>query len=244
MRLNQVIALANGKKANCTAAITEIYKTLQKPDLFGGLDRRYHPLDDEGEKLPPETKIIQQTVQGNLDAAQAELVELLDVIATQEFANCEAKADIVVDDQVLAKAVPVTYMLFLEKQVDNIKSLISKLPVLSSDVKWHKDPNSLNTYMTETVMTTRTKKLPIRFERSPATDKHPAQVDVLTEDKIVGNWHKIDSSGAVPAAVRDSMLKRAEKLREALKVAREEANSAVVTQREVGKSITNYVFAN
>jgi len=244
LKLCQTIALANGKKANCTSAITEIYKTLQKPDLFSGFDRRYKALDEEGEVLPPETKIVQQTVQQNIEAANVALVELLDVIATQEFANCGAKADIVVDGQVLIAKVPVTYMLFLEKQADNMKSLISKLPVLSSDVKWVKDLNTTDTYVTEMIFTNRTKKVPKAFVRSPATDKHPAQVDVFNEDVIVGNWNKIDMSGAIPAVVRDGMLKKVEKLREALKVAREEANSIVITEQHVGKSITDYVFAS
>ena len=54
-KLNQIIAIANGKKAAATAAITEIYKVLQKPDLFGGFTRVYQPNDDEGEKLPSES---------------------------------------------------------------------------------------------------------------------------------------------------------------------------------------------
>lgn len=135
-KLNQIIAIANGKKAAATAAITEIYKVLQKPDLFGGFTRVYQPNDDEGEKLPSETKIVQQTVAANLRAAQEQLIELFDTIATQEVANCEAKADIVVNGQVLATQVPVSLMLFLEKQVDNIKALITKLPVLSTDTNW------------------------------------------------------------------------------------------------------------
>lgn len=241
-KLNQVIALANGKKALATNALGEIYKTLQKVELFGGFDRKYKPLDDEGEVLPPENKIVQQTVAQNLEHAQEVLVEMFDIIATQEYANCEARADLVVDGQVLVTGLPVTYMLFLEKQVDNIKALISKLPTLSADTKWSKDENSSNMYVTEVTFTNRTKKVPQRFERSPATDKHPAQVDVFNEDVIVGNWNKIERSGSIPAVQRDMMLKRAEKLREALKVAREEANCFVVTPQKVGEALTSFVF--
>ena len=43
-KLNQVIALANGKKANRTKAITEIYHVVQKPDAFSGFERKYTPL--------------------------------------------------------------------------------------------------------------------------------------------------------------------------------------------------------
>lgn len=241
-KLNQIIALANGKKANCKAAITEIYKRVQKPDLFTGLQRKYSPLDEEGEKLPPETKIVQQTVKKNLDAAKENFIDLLNIIATQEYANCEAKADIVVGGQVLAKNVPVSYMLFLEKQVDDMKSLISALPVLSSDVKWNKSQVDADLYLTDVAVTNRTKKIQSPLVLYAATEKHPAQVQLISEDVFVGTWNKVDLSGAIPSIQRDEMLKKVEALREALKIAREEANCFEVKDVNIGESITSFVF--
>lgn len=242
-KLNQIIAVANGKKATGTAALTAVYHVLQKPDLFTGFERKYQSLDDDGEKLPSESKIIQQTVAGNLAAAQESLTDVMDIVATQEYGNCSAKADIVIDGVVLAEKVPVTYILFLEKQADNIKSLISKLPVLSSDTRWNKSGSDPNVYVTDVVQTNRTKKVPKAFVKAPATDKHPAQVEMFTEDVIVGNWNKVDMSSAIPISQRDEMLKRVEKFREALKVAREEANSIQVTNVTIGKGIMNYLLA-
>lgn len=243
-KLNQIIAIANGKKTNCTAAVTAVYHTLQKPDLFNGFERKYQPLDDEGEKIPSENKIIQQTVSDNLRVAQDNLVDLMDTIAEQEFANCEAKADIVVEGSTLASQVPVSYMLFLEKQLDNIKSLVSKIPVLSSDVRWRKSDSDPNIHVADTVVTNRTKKVPKAFVKAPATDKHPAQVDVFTEDVVVGNWSKVDMSSAIPISRREDMLKRIDILRDAVKMAREEANSIEVKNVKVGKALTDFVFGS
>lgn len=241
-KLNQIIAVSNGRKASCTAAVTELYKLLQKPELFSGLERKYQPLDDEGEKLPSETKIVQKKVGEVLSEAQDHLVELFDIIAIQEYANCEAKADIKVGEQVIARAVPVSYMLFLEKQLDNIKSIVSKVPVLSTDVKWSKSQSDPSVYITDVVTTTRTKKVPKAFVKAPATDKHPAQVDIFTEDVLVGNWNKVDISGAVSIKERDTMLKKVDSLRDAVKAAREEANSIEVKKIDIGRLITNYIF--
>lgn len=41
---------------------------------------------------------------------------MFDVVATQDFANCQAKADVMVEGRVLIKDAPVTHLLFLEKQ--------------------------------------------------------------------------------------------------------------------------------
>lgn len=241
-KLNQIIAVSSGKKTSCTAAVTELYKLLQKPELFSGLERKYQPLDDEGEKLPSETKIVQKKVGDVLGEVQEHLIELMDIIAIQEYANCDAKADIRVGETVIAQQVPVSYILFLEKQLDNIKSIISKVPVLSSDVRWNKSQSDPSLYVTDTVTTTRTKKIPKAFVKAPATDKHPAQVEMFTEDVVVGNWNKVDISGAVAIKDRDAMLKRVDALRDAIKAAREEANSTEVKKVDVGKSITNYIF--
>jgi len=241
-RLNQIIAVSSGKKTSCTAAVTELYKTLQKPELFSGLERKYQPLDDEGEKLPSETKIVQKKVGEVLSEVNEHLVDLWNIIAIQEYANCDAKADIKIGDQVIAPAVPVSYMLFLEKQLDNLKSVISKVPVLSSDVKWSKSASDPSVYITETVTATRTKKTPKAFVKAPATDKHPAQVEMFTEDVIVGNWNKVDISGAISIRERDAMLKKVDALRDAVKAAREEANSIEVKKIDIGKSITSFIF--
>ena len=243
-RLNQIIAIANTKKTKVATALSAINSVLSRADLFSGLDRKYQSLDDEGEKLPPETKIIQKTASEVIVAAKSELTELLDVIATQEFANCDAKADIVVDGVTVARQVPVSYMLFLEKQVDVVKGIVQKIPVLTQDVKWNRSVSDNNIFVTDPVTTNRTKKVPKSFTKSPATEYHPAQVEMFTEDVIVGTWSKIDTSSAIPASERDAMLKKIESLREAVKMAREEANSITVTDQKIGKSVLDFVFGN
>jgi hypothetical protein len=243
-RLNQIIAIANTKKTNAATALSAVNSVLSRADLFSGLDRKYQSLDDEGEKLPPENKIIQKTVAEVIESARVELTELLDVIATQEYANCEARGDIVVDGVVVAKQVPVSYMLYLEKQVDVLKGIVQKIPVLTQDVKWNRSVSNNDVFVTDPVTTNRTKKVPKSFVKYPATDHHPAQVEMFTEDVIVGTWSKVDMSSAIPASERDAMLKKIESLREAVKMAREEANSITVTDQKIGKSVLDFVFGS
>ena len=50
------------------------------------------------------------------------------VLATQDFANCQAKANVVVDGQTILKEVPVTHLLFLEKQLVDLRTFIDGLP--------------------------------------------------------------------------------------------------------------------
>lgn len=174
-KLNQIIAIAAGRKSTSNATITEIYKTLQKDNLFKGVSRSYQPIDEEGERLPDENQMVQTTVAANLEKAAKSLESLLDIVATQEYNNCEAKADVIVDGQPLLTDVPVTYLLFLDKQLENVKTLVSKLPTLSADARWTKSDSDDNLYVTDVVKTVRTKKVPRAFTKAEATKEHPAR---------------------------------------------------------------------
>ena len=88
----------------------------------------------------------------------------------------------------------------------------------------------------------RTKKVPRNHVKAEATDRHPAQVEVYTEDVVVGNWERLMFSGEVSAKERKEMLERVSVLSDAVKFAREEANQTEVTQRNIGDNIFGYVF--
>ena len=241
MKLNQIIALEKGVKNKAHAGITEVYQKLQKPELVMGVSRKYTPNDDEGEKFPPEKKHVQMTVIGALKVVQTQLTELFDVTATKDYANCHAGAPVVIDGVTLLEKVPVTYLLFLEKQLVNIYTLVSKLPTLDPAEEWHFDESSA-TYASAASGSNKTKKVMKAFTKAPATDKHPAQVDTFTEDVVIGSWETIKFSGAIPATRQQQLLERVEKLQRAVKFAREECNSIAATEIKVGEKLLNYIF--
>ena len=65
---------------------------------------------------------------------------------------------------------------------------------------------------------------------------------MYTEDVIVGTWTTIKFSGALPAAKIREMRERVTKLAQAVKFARETANSADVTDVTIGDAVLSYVF--
>src|SRR5689334_20705797 len=129
-KLNQIIAVSAGKKSQAQKAITEAYQSLQKPALLDGISRTYKPKDDEGEQLPAEKKQVQLRVKDATRAVTATLTELFDIVATQDDANCRAKANVVVDGRTIVSDVPVTTLLFIEKQLVDIHTFVEKLPAL------------------------------------------------------------------------------------------------------------------
>ncbi|MEU4831329.1 hypothetical protein [Streptosporangium sp. NPDC023615] len=240
-KLNQILAVEKGVKSDTQRKVTDAYHTIQKNALLSGISRTYQPIDDEGERLPPESTRVQVQGEDLLKQVGAALVRLFDVTATKDWANCSARADVKVDGSTLLEDVPVTYLLFLEKQLVDLHTFVAKLPVLDAAETWTLD-QSTDCWRTEPVKTTRTKKVPRNHVKAEATDKHPAQVEVYHEDVVVGFWTKVTFSGAVPQKRVNELLERIGRLQNAVKFAREEANGTEITYQRVGEKVLGYLL--
>ncbi|WP_433338517.1 hypothetical protein [Spirillospora sp. CA-294931] len=240
-KLNQIIAVEKGVKSKSLRELTDAHQTVQKQPLLSGISRTYQPKDEEGEQLPPESTRVQVKAEEVLRDTAATLTRLFDVTATKDWTNCVARADVTVDGRVLLRDVPVTYLLFLEKQLVDVHTFVKKLPVLDGAEGWTFD-GSTDAWKTEPVRTVKTKKLPFNHVKAEATEKHPAQVEVFYEDVAVGYWTTVKFSGALPARRVNELLERVEKLQQAVKFAREEANGTEVDEREVGQVVFDYLL--
>lgn len=213
-----------------------------KTQLLSGISRTYRPKDEEGDQLPPESTKLQINAEDALKAAVDAFARLFKVTLEKDGTNLHALADIVVDGVVLLNNVPVPFLLFLEKQLNDIHTVITKLPTLDPAENWHYDENA-GAWATDPTETTRTKKIPRNHVKAQATDKHPAQVELYHEDVIVGYWKTIKFSGAVPAKRVSELLERMNKVRQAVKFAREQANSVEVTVNgNDSRKILDYIF--
>lgn len=244
MRISQVVAISNGEKSKKQKVLTNAYHTLSKEPIFSGLSRRYQPIEEDitgANMLPAEDQKVQTTVSDIIKEVQATLETTFNIVATQDIANCTAVADIKIDDVVVAEKIPVTHLLFLEKQLIDIYTFVNALPVLDPTETWTMDSNS-GYYKSEPKETIRTKKVQRNHVLAEATDKHPAQVQVYSEDIPVGRWKTIKFSGAIKLQDKKEMLDKISKLDKAIKIAREEANAHNVTLSEIGTKVTDYIF--
>jgi len=240
-KLNQIIAIEKGIKSRSFQELTEAHHALQKTTLLAGISRTYRPKDEEGEQLPSESNRVQVRAEEIIRKTTEILSKLFDVTATKDWANCKAAADVVVDGKLLLSKVPASYLLFLEKQLVDIHTFVRKLPTLDTSEEWKFDP-SADCWASEPNQTVKTKKVPRNHVKASATDKHPAQVEVYYEDVIVGYWRTVKFSGSLPAQKVNELLAKVEKLQQAVKFAREEANNLEVEDQKVGEKVFNYIF--
>lgn len=240
-KLNQIIAIEKGIKSRVYAAISEWHKAIQKPELFNGFVKAYQKRDDDGEDLPAERKRVQFAVPGVLDDAERLLGELMNVTARKDWTNCTARADVVVDGQPMVTDVPVTYLLFLEKQLTDLRTFVGQLPVLDEAEDWKQDANS-GLFKTDATQTHRSRKIQRPLVLYPATPEHPAQTQIVSEDVLAGLWSQTKHSGALPKPAKEGMALRVEKLLQAVKQAREDANGAdEVVTNDVASTLFKYI---
>lgn len=240
--LHQVLAAEKGVKSRSARTFTDAHHIVGKTTLLSGIARTYAPNDDDGERLPSESTPVQVNARDTIADITAALTELFDVVITKDAGNQIAAADLVVDDVVLVPDVPVTTLLFLEKQLADIYTFVRKLPVLDPAESWSFD-DQRGHYRTESVQTARSKKVMRTHVAYPATTEHPAQTQTYGEDVQVGLWTTTKFSGAFPAARVAELTARVVRLQQAVTAARQAANSLEVQDRRMGELIMGYLFA-
>ena len=240
-RLNQVIAVEHGLRSRIETDRTGLYHTLQKTALFDGMKRTYRPINDDGDKMPAENRKVQQRAADLLEEAVERMVELFDITATKDWANCNARADVVLDGEVLIKQAPTTFLLYLEKELINVRTILDKLPILDPAETWSQDQND-SLWKSAEIEKVRTQKTAKAIVLHPPTKEHPAQTQLVPEDVNVGFWTEQKLSGAFPLAEQKRYLAKVEKLQIAVKTAREEANMTAAPQQEVGARLFQWLF--
>jgi hypothetical protein len=240
-RLAQIIAIEKGVKAETNRQVTDAHHLVKKGDPIAGIIRTHQRRFDDDAELPGERKQVQVRAQDVCRQVGAALTRLFDVTAARDFTNCVARADVVVDGQTLLAQAPVPYLLFLEKQLNDMHTFVNALPVLDPAFQWARE-SPAEPWATPAVQTTSTKKVPRNHVRSEATERHPAQVDVYMEDVVTGWWQVVKLSGAMHPDQVAGLKARLTKLAEAVKFAREFANAFEVVDPKPGAVLTGYLF--
>jgi len=242
MRLNQALAAAKTTKAAANAGITAAYHALQRHPQFAGHQRTYQPYNEEGEQLPGETQLVQLNTREVFAAMRKHMGTLFDITAAIDHTNTVATADVVMDGTTILTAVPVPHLLFLEKQLADLHTMLSKTPTLEPAFAWRENADT-GLRESEPALTVRTKKVKEHVVAVPPTDKHPAQVYFNEKDEPVGTWSNVRLSGAISETDKRKLLARVVQLQAAVKQAREAANATQLVEFE-SSPILDFVFDN
>jgi len=237
-----LIALEKGVKQRTYKEIDAAYDLLRKPEVLNGFAKEYQPLEENGQSLPSESKKVQITSGELFEIIKDQMIEYLNIETSKDFTNASATGDIIANGVEIQKGVPVTTLLALEKQLLDLRTSIEKAVTLDPSQDWKFD-KATGCQRTEPVRKARTNKVPKVITLAPATDKHPAQTQLLQEDVIAGYWVQTEISGALEAPTKRNYIERVNDLLDAVKAAREQANSTEIKRFEFAEKMLNYVFA-
>lgn len=204
------------------------------------------PSNDKIEAAAREDKELPTTVVTTLEYLFQYWNKAEDVLFRKNLTNTTAVADLEYQGDVIAHAVPVDELMGLETRLGDLRKLATQIPTLDASRSWVPDFTAAQSgtwKATLPAITTKTEKETTAVVLYPATDKHPAQVEKVSRDKIVGTVTVNHTSGATTAIQKARVLAVLDELIVEAKKARTRANSVPVIERDIASAITSLILA-
>lgn len=244
-KLHELLAVEQDRKQQAGKTIGETRKLFtKKMPYFDGTIKRYIALEEDAEQIPDERKEIVTTVAKTLKSVQEAIVTSMNATLSKEETNCSGKAHAPLEvDGVSFGIFSATSLLALESQLNRLRELYSEVPELDPAKKWYFDEQE-GLYKTDPEVKFRSVKRPKVIVKYEATEKHPAQTELLHLDFQVGKYETVNRSGRLPMTEKQAMLDRITQLIEAVKIARSKANSIEVNNVKVADQIFDFIHGN
>jgi len=243
--LHEILAVVGSLDGAKDKIIAEAQNTFtKKPAHFMGWHKKLEMHDEERKQEEiEENQAIVTTVMDKLDYMKQSCSRFYDAKLQKETGGQLAKADIIIDDQVLASDVPVYFLLELEKELKQLRAVYDSIPTLAPGVEWKKaeDIGKGIWRAANKLQKTKTEKSIQHKIIVPATKEHPAQIREWNEDKVVGMYITDTWSGMLSPAEKSILLDRFDKLLRAVKKARQRANGTEVPKVTIGSAIFSYI---
>ena len=244
------LVVENEVKNASDKLMQEAKKTFEARTKFEGMVKNYRPYEEtdlEGKNFtndpvePVKVELV-TTVPEKLKYVMKYLVKLLDFEATKDCTNVTAKADLVVQGEVVAQDLPATLLLSLEKRLREARKLFEAVPTLDLSKKWE-STGETDRYKHGPITSYKKEKRIVPVLLAPATEKHPAQVKESSKDVVIGEFETTHFTGAVHPRLKAEWLERIDLIVEACKTARMEANEAALVKQDIGSKLFAFVHA-
>jgi hypothetical protein len=215
----------------------------KKAEHFDGISKVYSSFDEGDDKIPPEVKEVVTTVKEKLDYTKGAVIKAIDATLSKEETNASntANAELEVNG-VKFGTWSATSLLALEKYLVRIRDLYKNIPTFDPSRSWSRETTSgRDMYQSNLDVKYRTVKKQKVLTLAQATDKHPAQAQVIMDEVQVGKYDTLYFTGRVSPAEKSDLLTRVDDLVLAVKQAREKANQTQVKQVKLGEALFNYI---
>lgn len=240
-KLHEILAAEKTPLAAWNEMHAETLKKF-KGSFFDGHSKSLHMIEDteanratQGQNR--EEKPVTTTVYDTLDYVFEIFGRSEDLQFQKNQTNRHASGTVMWRGQELLKEMPVDELLGLEARLKKVRELFEAVPTLDATKHWVKAEN-IGTHIWETKFpeeTTKTNKEMTPVLMAAATKEHPAQVQAVPKDIVVGKFTTIKRSGAATALEKANSIKLIDELMVEVKQARMRANETKV----VGGSVAD-----
>jgi len=246
MKLHELLAVEGNLEDQSKKVVNDLSNTFQKKQhLFSEKIVKFESSVEDEESLVEAQSDIQSTVNKELDWVGRYIERSLDASFQVAKANTEAKADIVLENgETVAKDVPATALLELEKRVASIQALIKSIPTLDPAKGFELDSKRGSDYFkAREVQKTRTRKKAKVIVLHAPTTEHPAQTQLVNEDVPIGKIVEREWSSLISPNDKSDLINKSEQLYRAIRQARSRANEQVIDRTaQIGSAILKTIF--
>lgn len=243
-QLHKLLAVVAGLKGAATKILRETQQVfVGKGHMFDGRLKTYKPDAEGGDTIPEERDPLVSTVGEKLGHLAEMATPGIDAAFQVEDTNTQARADLELDDGVVIKNVPVTFLLQFDKMVIELRNVYDAIPTRDPKYEWVDAPEqgkgiSTNRYQE---YSNRLLEEIIPLVLAAATDKHPAQVQLQKKSIKVGVWSTQYWTGKISPAQKYELLKRVDMVHRAVKQAMAKANETEHSTRKVADQVFSFI---
>ena len=190
-----------------------------------------------------ERKELVTTVHDKLKYMSKAFAKFWDVKLKKETGNQQATSDVIINGEVFAKDLPVTFLLGMEEELKQLRKVYDTIPTLQPGIDWESDTQKgEHIYKTKCpIIRHKTEQIIAYKIIVPATKEHPAQVREWSEQKPVGNYTENTWSGMLTPVGKSRMLSNLDIMLRAIKKARQRANNQKLTDDKIGATVFNFI---
>jgi len=244
-KLHELLAVEGDLEGVSKKIIDEANKTFKdKPAHFLGATKHWDMFDEVDQLNAPtdEHQKMVTTVNQKLEFVSKKVGKYYDAVLQKESTNQLAKSDLIVDGDILAKDVPATFLLGMEKRLKELRNMMDSMPTLQAGKAWERD-DSTNTYkMVHPDVRFKTAKTFQHKVLYDATPEHPAQIERWEETKNVGKSVQDVWSGMLSVKEKADMMERVDNLMRGVKKARMRANNVEAVKSSIGSKMFQYII--
>lgn len=247
MNLNELLSTEEIHEKNFFDSFKKAWEALKNKNKFFGWIKKLEMIQESPEnkileKENFESKDVELTVKDVIKDLFTSWFHFEDVQFQKNSMIQKASADLFIGDKIIKK-MPLTELIALEKRLIEIRKVVEQAPILDASYEWTKSIARNDVWIiSQPKITTKTERIQYPFVLYEATENHPAQIDVIGKDEIVGSYTTVSFSGTITGIQKKDLIKKIDDLIIEVKKSKIKATETSISDVQISVLLNDYFF--